>query len=208
MCTEATFVETGGRQMNEPFHTGQPPLASEAEVASGTVMAHGAEVGRFLGFGWNFGVGFGNALTTTAASDPGDDAHLDFELPGFEVRIFPADHFSFDFLWRIGNAAWAKDQYPGVKPFTMAFLTHFHDGRRSVAPGVIFGSYGGSDVRMVGFVARLGGEVTNPEKTFGFGVHFRPAVTLTGYPGSDPEPGLELLCEFNWNFYIPRPAGM
>ena len=208
MCTEATFVESGGRQMKQPFHTGQPPMAGEAQVAGGTVMAGGAEVGRLLGFGWNFGAGFGHAWSTTASSDPGSDAHFDVELPGFEFRIFPANDFSFDFLWRIGNAAWASEEYSGASPFTMMFLTHFHKGRHSVAPGVIFGSYKGSSIKMVGFVARLGGEVTNPEKTFGFGVHFRPAVTLTGAPGSDPQPGLELLCEFNWNFYIPRPAGM
>lgn len=200
LCTEASFVESQGRQLSEPFRQGLPPMDSEATV---TEMSEG---GRLLGLGTNLGLGFGHRQTTTAIPDADEyDAHLDLELPGFEVRLFPADHFSFDFLWRIGNAAWAKDRSRSV---TMMFLTHFYSDRRSVAPGVIFGQWRDSDVKIVGFVLRLGGEVTNPEKTFGFGVHFRPAVTLTGYPGDEPQPGAELMAEFNWTFYIPRPAEM
>ena len=207
-CTEARFVENDDRQMKNPFHTGLPPMNSEASVAGGTVTVEGNEIGQFLGFGWNFGLGFGNGMTTNAMSEPGGDAHFDAEFPGFEFRLYPDDHFSFDFVWRIGNAAWANNEFSGHGPVTMEFLPHFHNGRKSVATGVVFGGFRGTDVKIVGFVARLGGETLNPEKTFGFGMHFRPAVTLTGAPGWDPEPGLELMLEFNWNFYVPRPTGL
>lgn len=182
---------------------------------------------RLLGFGLNFGVGFGakSNWAVFPGWDDGDfeyDGHLSMEMPGFELRLFPSADVSIDFLWPIGRMVFINEEFgygdSGSDFGLMAIMAHFYaekedtgDGKLSgfaIAPGMLFGGVPEYDMGVIGFLCRIGGDVISDDGTFGFGAYFRPAVMASGYEGGDPEPGLELMAEFTWTFYVPRPDGV
>jgi len=99
-----------------------------------------------LAFGIN--VGFGGGQDTTLNYTPhffgGVDkhgSHFDLELPGFELRLYPTDHFSFDFLWQVGNMDWGSKesgaavlQHGGLLPLPRAPEPTRAEPRASASP--------------------------------------------------------------------------
>lgn len=184
-----------------------PPLEShDSRTANRLSLLDEQGDSPLLGFGWNFGVGFGYGWTTTANLPLDNGPHFGLEFPSFEFRLIPAADFSLDFQWRF-SAVLSTAQPLVDWPFMFVFMPHFKKDEFSVAPGVMLGHSPVYGVGVVGFLGRIGGEIMDPESPFGFGVHFRPALVLTGHTPSRPSVGMELMCEFSWVFYIPRPTG-
>lgn len=231
-------------QMTDVSAIVQLPAAIAASPATEVaaphdVVAHAvvpASTGRFIGFGFNTSVGFGHKYTTNAMlTDPEHfDGHMDLELPGFELRLFPeGDDFSLDLLFKFGSAAqysmWSTangfGSWAGTNVALMNLYFHFwgapaHVGDGlvafSFAPGITFGAGTYYTVMpaggQIGFSMRIGAEFSNTDRTFGFGVHFRPGA-FVGVMHEDEVfyqdvmPGAEGMIEFSWTWYVPRPAG-
>ena len=206
------------------------------ETGATVSVATPARNGRAVGFGMNMSVGFGHKYTTNAMlTDPEHfDGHMDLELPGFEFRIFPEDNFSLDLLFKFGSAAqfsmWSTSNgfttWAGTNVVLLNMYFHFYGPRVaagdgfaafSFAPGLVLGGGTYYNVVPVGgqvdLSIRLGAEFTDPDQVFGFGVHFRPGVTVGMfhedgfYAQDDVMPGVEGMIEFTWTWFAPRPAG-
>jgi len=203
----------------------------DAELPIEEVPRTPAEAGRAMGFGFNAGVGLGYDSTVHGAllGEQHDGLHMDLELPGFEMRLFPVDDFSIDLLFKVGSLAMRHLQeipgewYMAEGPFAvMSVYWHFW-GRDhwtgaawitpSLAPGITVGANGTIGPLPVGmhlgFSMRMGVEVSREDRVFGWGVHLRPGLGTGVIPwGIIPDelyqPGAELMVEFTWCWYLPR----
>jgi hypothetical protein len=191
-----------------------------------------AEVGRGIGFGFNFGLGLGYGDTTNLVPDTegGSGAHFDIELPGFELRLFPDDRFSLDFLFKFGSAAALQGPsnygwYYGVNEIEVMLFSlyfHFHTPSKAlgensavnlaIAPGVALGGarwYGSPWWGQIGASMRIGADFTSADGVMGFGVYARPGISMLVFDGySEPSNAAEVLLEFTWTWYTPRAPGM
>ncbi len=230
MLDVSSIVQLAGAAPAPPA----PVVTAPHDVAAQAVVP--ASTGRFMGFGFNTSVGFGHKYTTNAMlTDPEHfDGHMDLELPGFELRLFPeGDDFSLDLLFKFGSAAqysmWATangfGSWAGTNVALMNLYFHFwgapvHAGDGlvafSFAPGLTFGAGSYYTVLpvggQIGFSMRIGAEFSNTDRTFGFGVHFRPGAFVGVLHEDevfyqDVMPGAEGMIEFSWTWYVPRPAG-
>jgi len=216
--------------------TPPPPVvvaAAPVEQASTEPPPTPAEVGRGIGFGLNFGIGLGFGDTTNLVPDTYGDPrrHLDIELPGFELRLFPDDRFSLDFLFKFGNSGALQGASPygyfygmtnemEVMLFSLYF--HFHTPSKAlnensavnfaVAPGLVLGGarlYGQPWWGQVGASIRICADFTSADGVFGFGAYVRPGISELRFDGySEPSKAGEILAEFTWSWYAPRAPGM
>lgn len=169
---------------------------------------------RLLGLGTNVGIGVGHQYTINASPKGGFDAHLDIELPGFELRIFPTDEFSIDINLQLGDMAWLAHK-GGTSFFAMMTLAHFHlfsasAGSNSsvnfaIAPGFFFGARPASDDGMFGGGARIGVDFVDDDEVFGAGLYLRPLFYATSEYAGQRYENFELLLEFTVSVYIPTP---
>ena len=207
-----------------------PPTATPTgrDLMGGTPITP-ADSGRLIGFGFNFGIGFGHQYTTNAIPDlENPDAHFDIELPGFELRLYPDENFSIVFLFKVGNATYLQSwlggsygSYYGSQSyefFLMNMYFHIHGPKYEapggavafgIAPGIVLG--GGTYYEQplggqIGFSIRVGPEFSSPDGVVDFGIYFRPGAFVAKYEGDDEGmPGVEAIFEFTWTWNIPRP---
>ena len=207
-----------------------PPEPPQATVEPAQAVPTPAETGRSVGFGFNFGAGFGYGDTTNVlpGENPDPDKHFDIELPGFELRLFPDDGFSLDFLFKIGNSAalnpgtgygWYYSNETDV--MLMSLFFHFHLPRTAlsadtnaalaIAPGLAFGGarmYGSPWWGQIGTSVRVGVDLTSSDGAFGFGIYARPGFSILHFPGySEVAKAAEVLAELTWSWYLPRAPG-
>lgn len=194
-----------------------------------------AQTGRGIGLGLNFGLGVGfgdttNLLPQENAENFDNDRHFDIELPGFELRIFPSDRFSLDFLFKLGSAAALQNAsgYGGwyymsnqMEVAMMALYFHVHAPTQtlsqdtganfSIAPGIVFGgarAYGYAWWEQIGGSLRVGMDLTSADGVFGMGIYARPGFALLHFDGySEPGKAAEILLELTWTWYLPRAPG-
>ena len=219
---------------DEPPELLTPPTPPPADAPTGPELMEGtpilpSDAGRLIGFGLNFGVGFGHKYTTNAMPGADNlDAHFDIELPGFELRLYPEESFSIDFLFKIGNAtylqSWLGSDYGWYygdtlyEFFLMTMYFHIHSPKQDtpdgavafgVAPGIVFGggTYLGQPLGgQVGFSIRVGPEFSSPDGVVDMGIYFRPGAFVAMYEGDDEGmPGVEGMFEFTWTWNLPRP---
>jgi len=213
--------ETVQRAETLPEADTPPPPESHEPVLS-------SDTGRAVGFGFNFAFGYCEGITANITHDLwSHDKQKSFALepPGFEVRLFPTDTFSVDFVFKIATVAWALDIEIGgnrnVGYFLMATYFHFHteanrgigkaDTAVGIAPGLLFGGadeHGESLFGLVGGAFRFGADFTSRDRVFGFGAYVRPGFTIIDYPTyARTEKGGEIMVEFTWTWYVPRTTG-
>jgi hypothetical protein len=191
------------------------------------------ETGRAMGFGFNtaWGLGYGSTVSGVLLGVRSEEAHMDLEPPGFELRIFPADWFSIDVLFKIGSMVFRQAQqqimwgefltsgpYAVLNVYTHIWAKPRPVGNAwiapSIAPGLAFGtlgSWGPIPLGLhMGFSMRIGVEFSSAEGRFGWGVYLRPGVGAAApTPGvSQSESyleGAEVLLELTWCWYAARP---
>jgi len=216
--TEATEEDTP-RDEPEPAEPEAPePVAtSEWHTVDLHEPAGFGTGGRLLGMGTFLGFGYGyNSTFNVMSHMRGVGSHFDVQLPGFEFRVFPTDRFSFDFLFQIGNLAWAKAQTDD-RLFLLMMFGHIYAveadlprGRLnfSIAPGIVamtnleytkIGAFGGG--------LRVGIDAMSDDDVFGFGVYVRPLFYVIKEQYGKNYGNFEMLLEFTWTWYVPRPPG-
>lgn len=168
-----------------------------------TLMWTSNHPGRIFGFGLNFGLGVGTDITVNATPDekyPG--THFDVELPGFELRIFPADNFSIDLLWQIGDMAWLNDKGIRERLLGITIFFHLHGRQMSMGPNTsvgfalapyifLFGEEGpgystsafsrSSSGKGIGLGTRVGTDIVGDDGVFAFGLYLRPGFAVLNF---------------------------
>ncbi len=210
-------------------------VVTPAERATPTAPAPrrtAAETGRAVGFGMNtaWGLGWGSTTNTPLLGEQHDGPHMDIEPPGLELRLFPSDAFSIDVLIRIGSLLlraaleqpneWGYEEGP-IPALNIYF--HFWGEPRwaggvwltpSIGPGIALGGrYAIGPLLFpphTGITMRLGLEISSADRGFGWGVHVRPGIGMGGpvvalIDSDDLAAGAEVLLEFSWHLYSPRP---
>lgn len=159
------------------------------------------EGARLVGVGGSAGLGF----------VVGDRPYVEmggFTFDGaFELRLFPSDHFSFDFQFDVAEAI--ADAVTVGEGAAIHFKTYFHFhlepqtvGYLSVAPLVGLRAYPGPSPRAVPEVGtRLGAEMQSREGTFSMGVYARPLFQLVTQQAGDLTPAFEMVLELTWIGY-------
>ena len=174
--------------------------------------------GRLLGMGTYFGVGYGyNSTLNVIVNSNGVGSHLDIQLPGFEFRVFPTDRVSIDFLFQIGNLAWIKD-LSHDDLFILLMFAHIYaveasvpQGRVgfSIAPGMLaMTNLEYTDIGAFGGGFRVGLDATTSDDVFGFGIYLRPLFYVIKEQYGKNYGNFEMLLEFTWTWYVPRPPGV
>jgi hypothetical protein len=158
---------------------------------------------RALGFGWNVALG---ALV-------GDKPDFRFGTvtfdAAFEVRLFVANTFSFDFQIEIGESIVEKLHLGQWTSFHLTTYFHMHvdphvDGYFSAAPYVAVHAYIGEEetIPAIQIGARAGAEVLNDPNTFGIGFYGRPGMRMFKSENGDINVACEVVFEMTWTGYI------
>lgn len=200
-----------------------PPEADPAELERAELLTR-VERARYrhdvlqqvprIGVGFTFGIGGVGAFS----DDVGATGKVQGEFVPFELRLFVNHALSLDFQWN-----WFQSILHGIgegalhyQQNTYAHL-HLRTGPRNefvFAPGLrhsLMTDVEGDPLKgSVAGLLRLGGEVSNPRRSFTYGVYFRLSVGPSQqwmYFGSDPLEYLEAegLLEMTWIWY-PRPT--
>lgn len=160
---------------------------------------------RAIGFGWNLALGalVGDKPFYQVGSVTFDAA--------FEVRLFVANSFSFDFQVEIGESIAETLLYREWTSFHLTTYFHMHvephaDGYFSAAPYLALHTYLGQDetIPAIQIGARAGAEVMNVPNTFGVGFYGRPGMRLFRGASGDIEMACEVVFEMTWTGYILR----
>ena len=163
---------------------------------------------RLLGFGATLGGGF----------IVGDRIFHDLKAPSFdigaEIRVFPADRFSFNFNFDIGEALGETDMIPDVVAFHFRTYFNIHDVNTvgayfSAAPYVGFRTYTSSTetIGSFDFGGRIGGEVPAPGGTFSMGMYGRPGLRFFDNYLGHRKQAIEVILEITWTGYVLEPGG-
>ncbi len=204
--------------------------AAEAakEASQPRTTRRGERVDRLIGFAMNLGFGAGHLGTYNFTPEADfTESHFDVELPGFELRLFPAPDFSIDLLWQLGDMAWFKSKdFPDS--FAGSVFFHIHGPPASIggsmnigfaaAPGLSVTIQNGETIEIMDFAmgmdaigvgagTRLGVDLTSDSGLFGLGIYLRPGVHATVGAGGEIVKSHELLFEVNVGLYVLRPAG-
>jgi hypothetical protein len=162
---------------------------------------------RLLGIGW----------TVAGGTTIGDRSFAEQKQPtwdiGAEVRLFPRDDFSINFLFDIGEAVGESIMIARWTAFHFRTLFNYHGPNTvgayfSAAPYVGFRAYSrsGSSVGALDVGGRVGVEIPNREYTFAMGVYGRPGFQLIeNYLGTMGKT-FEIVIELTWSGYVQEPA--
>ena len=162
---------------------------------------------RLLGIGWTVAGG-----TTIGDLSFPEQKHPTWDI-GAEVRLFPRDDFSINFLFDIGQAVAESILIANWTAFHFRTLFNYHGETKvgayfSAAPYVGFRAYSrsGSSVGALDVGGRIGAEIPNREYTFAMGVYGRPGFQLIeNYLGTMGKT-FEIVIELTWTGYVQAPG--
>ncbi len=162
---------------------------------------------RVLGIGWTLGGGF----------IVGDRMFPELKAPtydiGAEIRLFPADRFSFNFNFDIGEMVGESVMIPDTTALHFRTYFNIHDVDKvgayfSAAPYVGFRAYTSEDKTLgsFDFGGRIGGEVPAPDGTFAMGMYGRPGLRFFEDHLGHHKQAVEVILEITWTGYVLEPG--